>query len=71
MVKIHVGNKCGDCEMLYVHGEHMKKAQEFKYLWDIINENGRPKATVTQRISRGYAIVSQIFACSVTYLLVI
>ena len=48
--------------MLYVHGEHMKKAQEFKYLGDIINKNGRPKATITQRTSRGYAIVSQIFA---------
>ena len=40
----------------------MKEAHEFKYLGDLINENGRPKSTINQRISRGYAIVSQIFA---------
>ena len=40
----------------------MKEAHEFKYLGDIINENGKPKATISQRITRGYAIVSQIFA---------
>ena len=61
-VQIHVGKKCGECETLYVHGEHMKEAQEFKYLGDLINENGKPKSTISQRIARGYAIVSQIFA---------
>ena len=40
----------------------MKESHEFKYLVDIINENGKPKSTVSQRITRGYAIVSQIFA---------
>ena len=61
-VQIHVGSKCGDCEILYVHGEHMKKSHEFKYLGDVINQNGKPKSTISQRITRGYAIVSQIFA---------
>jgi hypothetical protein len=61
-VQIHVGTKCGDCEKLFVHGQQMKEAHELKYLGDIINENGRPKATISQRITRGYAIVSQIFA---------
>ena len=60
--KIHVGSKCGECEILYVHGEKMKEAHEFKYLGDLVNENGRAKSTINQRISRGYAIVSQIFA---------
>jgi hypothetical protein len=60
--QIHVGAKCGDCEKLYVHGEQMKEAHEFKYLGDIVNENGRPKATISKRITRGYGIVSQIFA---------
>ena len=40
----------------------MKQAQEVKYLGDYINESGKPKSTICQRISRGYAIVSQIFA---------
>ena len=62
MIKIHAGNKCGECEIFYVHGEKMKEAHEFKYLRDLINENGRAKSTINQRISRGYAIVSQIFA---------
>ena len=60
--KIHVGSKCGNCEKLYVHGEHMKESQEFKYLGDLIHENGNPKSTISQRIKRGYAIVSQIIA---------
>ena len=61
-VQIHVGRKCGDCEILFVHGEQMKEAHKVKYLGDLLNENGRPKSTICQRISRGYAIVSQIFA---------
>ena len=40
----------------------MKEAHEFKYLGDLINENGKPKSTISQRIVRGYAIISQIFA---------
>ena len=51
--------KCGE---LSVHGEQMKETHEFKYLGDIVNENGRPKATISKRIARGYGIVSQIFA---------
>ena len=61
-VQIHVGRKCGECEILFVHGERMKKAHEVKYLGDYINESGKPKSTICQRITRGYAIVSQIFA---------
>ena len=61
-VQIHVGRKCGECEMLFVHGENMKQAHEVKYLGDYINESGKPKSTICQRISRGYGIVSQIFA---------
>ena len=61
-VQIHIGQKCGECEKLFVHWEHMKQAQEVKYLGDLIKESGKPKSTICQRISRGYAIVSQIFA---------
>ena len=41
-VQIHVGSKCGNCEILFLHGEPMKSAQEVKYVGDILNENGRP-----------------------------
>jgi hypothetical protein len=61
-VQIHVGRKCGECEKLFVHGELMKQDHEVKYLGDIVSESGKPKSTICQRISRGYAIVSQIFA---------
>ena len=61
-LKVHIGNKCDDCCELFVHEEQMNEAQEVKYLGDIINENGKPKATIMQRVNRGYAIVGQIFA---------
>ena len=48
--------------MLFVDGEQMKSAQEVKYIGDMLNEKGRPKSTIYQRVSRGYAIVSHIFA---------
>ena len=40
----------------------MKEAHEIKYLGDMLHENGKPKATILQRVNRGYAIVGQIFA---------
>ena len=46
-VQIHVGQTSGECETLFVHGEHMKEAQEFKYLGDLINENSKPKSTIS------------------------
>ena len=61
-VQIHIGSKCDTCEKLYVHDDQMIEAHEVKYLGDFINENGRPNSTINQRIKRGYAIVSQIFA---------
>ena len=60
--KIHVGNKCNECTLLFVHEERMNEAQDIKYLGDILHENGKPKATILQRVNRGYAIVGQIFA---------
>ena len=35
----------------------MKEAHEVKYLGDVLNENGNPKATITERV-----ICGQIFA---------
>ena len=61
-VQIHIGNKCGPCEKLLVHDVEMQSAQEVKYLGDMVHENGKPNSTVSSRIKRGYAIVSQILA---------
>ena len=59
--KIHIGYKCDDCSQLFVHEEEMAEAHAVKYLGDMIHENGRPKATIMQRVNQGYAIVGQIF----------
>ena len=61
-VQIHIGNKCVPCEKLLVHDGGMNSAQEVKYLGDIVHENGKSNSTVSERIKRGYAIVSQILA---------
>ena len=40
----------------------MQESHEVKYLGDILNEQGNPKATIPERINRGCAICGQIFA---------
>ena len=60
--KIHVGKKCNDCEKLFVHQDEMEDSLEVKYLGDILHENGKSKATILERINRGYAISGQILA---------
>ena len=60
-VKVHVGNKCAECENLYVHDEIMKESHQVKYLGDVIHKDGRPRATIVERINRGWAICGQIF----------
>ena len=42
----------------------MEESHEIKYLGDILHENGKSKATVLQRITRGYSIAGQILASS-------
>ena len=58
-VKIHVGKKCNSCDKLNVHEKVMKEANQVKYLGDIVNENGKPKATI---VERAYGICAQIFS---------
>ena len=60
--KIHMGKKCNECEALYIHQDEMEVSHEVKYFGDILHENGKPKATILQRINRGYAISGQILA---------
>ena len=53
MCKLHIGNKCGDCEKQYVHGKQITQAQEVKYLGDMIHENGKLKSTIMKRVKWG------------------
>ena len=38
---IHVGEKCGNCPTLKVHGQEMHMANSIKYLGDNIHESGK------------------------------
>ena len=40
----------------------MHEANQEKYLGDIVNTNGNQRATVKDRKSKGYGIVSQVLA---------
>ena len=40
----------------------MKEANQVKYLGDILNENGKPKATLVERVNRAYGICAKIFS---------
>ena len=61
-LKVHIGKKCDDCDKLFVHENIMKEAHEVKYLGDVLDTHGNTKATITERLNRGYAICGQIFA---------
>ena len=39
----------------------MKESHQVKYLGDVIHEDGRPRATILERVNRGWAICGQIF----------
>ena len=59
---IHVGknNKCDSCPVLKVHEEQMKESHQEKYLGDLINSSGKPKATISERVAKGYGIIAEI-----------
>ena len=52
--------KCNSCDELYVHEKVMKEANQVKYLGDIAKGNGKPKATIVERVNRAYGICAQI-----------
>ena len=59
---IHIGNHKENCRDLKVHNEKMHEANQEKYLGDIVNTTGNQRATVKDRKSKGYGIVSQVLA---------
>ena len=60
--RIHIGKKSDACPDLKIHDDKMKDSTEEKYLGDLINTTGNIKATVADRIARGYGIISEIRA---------
>ena len=40
----------------------MKDSEQEKYLWEVIHQNGKQHATVVDRLSKGYGIISNIIA---------
>ena len=63
-MKVHIGKKSHICEKLFVHEKNTKEAHEVKYLGDILNEPGNPKATISERINRGQLSVAKYLLCS-------
>ena len=58
--KIHIGKRELCCPQLKVHGKKMKTSEKEKYLGDQIPKFGNIKATIEDRVAKGYGIVSEI-----------
>ena len=60
--RIHIGKQKNECKDIKVHESKMKNSSQEKYLGDFIDKSGRLKATIEDRISKGYGILSEIKA---------
>ena len=60
--RIHIGKNNNACPELKVHDEKMNNSNQEKYLGDILSSSGSIKATISQRVSKGYGILSEIKA---------
>ena len=60
--RIHIGKQPNPCPGLKIHEAEMNNSTQEKYLGDLINTTGNIKATVADRVARGYGIMSEIRA---------
>ena len=60
--RIHIGRQSNTCPDLKIHAAKMNNSTQEKYLGDLINTTGNIKATVADRVARGYGIMSEIRA---------
>ena len=60
--KTHIGKTYLNCPQLKVHGAVMKESEQEKYLGDKISKAANIKATINDRVTKGYGIVSEIEA---------
>ena len=57
--RIHIG-KQQKCPELKVHNQKMNDSESEKYLGDIVDKSGKIKATISERVAKGYGIISEI-----------
>ena len=61
--RIHVGkSKCKYCPKISVNKEPIKDSEKEKYLGDYLTSLANPKATILDRKSKGYGIISEMRA---------
>jgi hypothetical protein len=60
--RIHIEKNSDNCSELRVHQSIMKNSTREKYLGDYIDTTGKIKATLDDRIQKGYGILSEIRA---------
>ena len=60
--RIHIGKQVENCSELFIHESKMKNSNKEKYLGDYVDSSGKIKATIQDRISKGYGILSEIRA---------
>ena len=58
--QIHIGKDNITCPELKVHSHSMNKSKKEKYLGDYITSSGNNKENITERVNKGYAIISEI-----------
>ena len=59
--KMHVGKRNDFCPTLKVHGSIIQEVTEDTYLGDILSCDGKNTKNISERISKGLGIISQIF----------
>ena len=58
--KIHIGKRNMNCHKLKVHDKIMKDSNQERYLGDQIRNDAKVKATIDDRVGKGYGIVTEI-----------
>ena len=58
--KIHIGKRNMNCHKLKVHDKFMKDSNQERYLGDQIRNDAKVKATIDDRVGKGYGIVTEI-----------
>ena len=58
--RIHVWKSKEACQELKIHESKMNNSDQEKYLGDLVNKSGKIKATIEERVAKGYGIISEI-----------
>ena len=58
---MHVGKRNSFCPTLKVHGSVIQEVTEDTYLGDVLSADGKNTKDISERISKGLGLISQIF----------